>query len=388
MRSDRRGSTLPLVILAITLLSLGLAYSFRRSGSELRTYSDQQAAVDASVLAQSGISQLLAGMSAPPSTGTLDTVLSLSRGMVAIRLRRLRDSTGIGGDIYVIIATSSSTQSVSYGSLSPTAQHSLAQIVRISTTSAPINVPAAYVSLNGVSHTGHSTYDDGGDRDGHDGGDGDSEEGDDGHGDDDGHSNANGSSMPWLATPHGGFAEHGDGESSKGSPEDLGDQAHANASVGVDWNGMINGGSLHADFTYSDCSHLPFGQSGTMPIVHVTGDCTITGNHEFDGTLVVEGNLELNHDGTGDPTVKGIALVGKNLDNTGSPNEDGWIASGLNRLVPTMSQPNRADNMNGDPHYHEDDNEASSSEHRFVVTGTAGALSVVRNAVADNVPTW
>ena len=387
MKINERGSTLPLVILAIALLSLGLAYSFRRTGAELRTYSDQQAAVDASVLAQSGISQLISGLSAPPASGSLDTVVSLSRGTVAIKLRKLRDSTGVGGDVYVIIANATSTKSVAYASNAPLAQHSLAQIVRISMNQAPtINVPSAYTSLNGVTHTGHSTYDDG-DRDGHSGGD--DSEGGDGEGDDDGHSNFNSTTMPWLATPHGGFTEHGDGESSQGSPEDLGDQAHANASVGVDWNGMVNGGTLHADYTYSDCSHLPYGASSTMPIVIVTGDCSITGNHEFDGTLIVEGNMSLNHDGTGDPTLKGITLVGKNLDDNGAPNEYGWVASGLNRLVPTMSQPTRADNMNGDPHYHEDDNQGSSAEKHFAATGSAtGALMVVRNAVADNVPVW
>jgi len=382
MKVNERGSTLPLVILAIALLSLGLAYSFRRTGAELRTYSDQQAAVDASVLAQSGISQLVSGMSAPPSTGTLDTVITLSRGTVAIKLRKLRDSTGSTGDVYVVIANATSTRSVAYASNAPLAQHSLAQIIRIAVNPTPtIAVPSAYTSLNGVTHTGHSTYDDGGDRDGH--------SGDDGEGDDDGHSNFNSTSLPWLATPHGGFTEHGDGESHEGSPQDLGDQTHANAAVGVDWDGMVNHNTVHADYTYSDCSHLPYGASATMPIVIVTGDCSITGNHEFDGTLIVEGNMALHHDGSGDPTLKGITLVGKNLDDDGSPNEYGWVASGLNRLCPTMSQPTRADNMNGDPHFHEDDNQAGNAEKHFVATGSAtGSLMVVRNAVADNVPVW
>ena len=94
---------------------------------------------------------------------------------------------------------------------------------------------------------------------------------------------------------------------------------------------MVNGGKITPDYVYSDCSSLPY-HLASYPIVVVNGDCNISGGVEFDGTLIVTGNLTLGHGGSGDPQMRGMMLVGQNFNSSGGSQGWGMVVSGLNQL--------------------------------------------------------
>jgi len=366
---NRRGTTLPLVLLVITLLALGLAFSFRRVGAELRTYSDQQAQVDASVIAQAGIAQFLAGLSAIPSSGSMDTTISVGGASATLSLRRIRDSAGIPGDIFVVISRGTSTGSTRYTSEAPTAEHSIAQILTVATGKTTMAVMGAVTSLNGITHSGAKGAVDGNDA-----------------------QKAAGypSVLPGIAVPNGGWVPGVNGMGIQGAPNGapayMGTAAQMAANTGIDWAGIVNG-SITPDYTYSDCSSLPYHMS-TYPIVVVTGNCTISGGVEFDGTLIVEGNLSLQHGGSGDPQMRGIMMVGQNFNGSAGPQGWGAVISGLNVLVPSMPQPTGPDQWVGGSQYWWDSFEVNKAMQRFSLTASSGTFTVVRNAVADNIPSF
>jgi hypothetical protein len=369
LRINERGTTLPLVLLVIVLLGLGLAFSFRRTGAELRTYSDQQAQVDASVIAQAGIAQFLAGLSAIPSSGTMDTTVSVGGASATISLRRIRDSAGIPGDIFVVLSRGTSTGSTRYTSEAPTAEHSIAQILTVATGKTTMAVAGAVTSLNGITHSGAKAAVDGNDAQKAAGYPG---------------------VLPGIAVPNGGYVPGANGIQIQGNPNGapayMGTQAQMAAATGIDWAG-ITGGSITPDYTYANCSSLPYSMA-SYPIVVVTGDCTISGGVEFDGTLIVLGNLTLNHGGSGDPQMRGIMLVGQNFNGSAGPQGWGAVVSGLNVLVPSMPQPSGPDQWVGGSQYWWDSYEVNKAMSRFNVTASSGTFTIVRNAVADNIPSF
>jgi len=369
LRINERGTTLPLVLLVIVLLGLGLAFSFRRTGSELRTYSDQQAQVDASVIAQAGIAQFLSGLSAIPSSGTIDTTVSVGGATATISLRRIRDSAGIPGDIFVALSRGTSTGSTRYSSSSPTAEHSIAQILTVATGKITMNTLGAVTSLNGITHSGAKGAVDGNDAQ---------------------HAAGYPNILPALAMPNGTFTNGGSGMQLQGNPNGapayLGTQAQMAANTGIDWPG-ITSGAITPDYTYANCSSLPYNMA-SYPIVMVTGDCTISGGVEFDGTLIVLGNLTLNHGGSGDPQMRGIALIGKNFNGTSGPQGWGAFVSGLNVLTPSLPQPTGPDQWVGGSQYWYDSFEINKAMQRFTATMSSGTFTIVKNAVADNIPSF
>ena len=78
---DRRGVSLPLVILMMALLALAVTAGFGRVSEERRIVGDQQAQLDALAVAQSGLERYVAVMDTQP----VPTTASPSRSGPAIR---------------------------------------------------------------------------------------------------------------------------------------------------------------------------------------------------------------------------------------------------------------------------------------------------------------
>ena len=86
VRSNCRGATLPLAILAIVLISLTVAAGFARVSSERRINGDQQAQVDAFAVAQSGLERYVSGISTIPPASHDTTITGLPGMLSSIQL--------------------------------------------------------------------------------------------------------------------------------------------------------------------------------------------------------------------------------------------------------------------------------------------------------------
>jgi len=369
---NRRGATLPMVVLVIAILSIGLAVGFLRTGAELRAYSSQQAQTDAMIMAENAIAQLLGGMAVIPASGTLDTTITgLRGGTTDLSLRRLRDSAGSVNDTYVLIARAHSSGSSRYDASIPTAEHTMARLLTVPRATTTMHVVAAVMSLNGVTHTGSPGVFDGNDA-----------------------QKAGVMAYPdpvaGLALPTGTYSAGGSPSNIKGSPNGpplyLGTPSQAANAAGIDWQGIVNGTAVTPDYTLANCSSLP--STPSYPIVYVTGDCVISGAVAFAGTLVVMGNLTMSSGGGGDPQLRGIVLVGKTMTLNGSPQGWGTVITGLNRTSEEMPQPAGVDVINGSGQFWFSSSQVDAALQRLQLGANMPPLVLVPNSLVDNYPSY
>ena len=361
MRADRRGFTLPMVVLLVALLSIALVLGFTRTSAELRSFSDQQAAMDAAALAQTGMARYLANLSALPASGSFDTTISgLPGGSAAVSLRRVRDSAATAGDVWVAYATGTATSASRLGAGVPVASRSFAQVLTPPTGSTQMNVLAAWTSLNGMTTSGGN----------HDGADAS-------------HAAGYPNNVNPVATIAGGYS----GTATLNNPSTVGNLGTVAAAYGathIDWNGIVNGGAITPDYVRSNCSGS-WPSTPAYPVILVTGNCNITTAIDWRGSLIVTGNLTT----TSSLQIHGVVLAGGNFNTTGSPQIWGTVISGLNRGVPSMTpQPVGADISSGNPQYWYSSTDIRSAMARLVPSSTTTALVLTRNAWLDNWPSY
>jgi hypothetical protein len=352
-----------MVVLLVALLSIALVLGYTRSSAELRTYTDQQATVDAGALAQTGLSQFLAGLTSLPASGSRDTtIVGLPSGSATVSLRRIRDSAGTAGDVWVAYVTGLATGSSRTGATVPIATRSIAQILVPPITTAKMNVLAAWVSLNGVTRSSPAGSFDGNDAD---------------------HVSGYPNTVDPISTVTGGWVESSPTSSMHGGSVDyLGTSAQAYATAGVDWDAIINGGAVTPDYTRANCSGS-WPSSPSYPIILVTGNCSITTSIDWKGTLIVMGDLTT----TSSWQIHGLVLVGGNFNTSGSPQDWGAIISGLKRGVPSMTpQPSSADLSSGNAQYWYSSKDIKNAMARLVPASSAGVLVPTPNAWLDNWP--
>jgi hypothetical protein len=352
-----------MVVLLVALLSIALVLGYTRSSAELRTYTDQQATVDAGALAQTGLSQFLAGLTSLPASGSRDTtIVGLPGGSATVSLRRIRDSAGTAGDVWVAYVTGLATGSSRTGATVPIATRSIAQILVPPSSTAKMNVLAAWVSLNGVTRSSPAGSFDGNDAD---------------------HVSGYPNTVDPVSTVTGGWVESSPTSSMHGGSVDyLGTSAQAYATAGVDWDAIINGGAVTPDYTRANCSGS-WPSSPSYPIILVTGNCSITTSIDWKGTLIVMGDLTT----TSSWQIHGLVLVGGNFNTSGSPQDWGAIISGLKRGVPSMTpQPSSADLSSGNAQYWYSSKDIKNAMARLVPASSAGVLVPTPNAWLDNWP--
>ena len=305
IHSNRRGATLPLTILVISIMGVAVAISFARLSSERRITGDGQAQVDAFSVAQSGLNNYLAGLTTKP--GLSDNVtINVPGGSAQVSLRMLRESTitaapvAVYPAVYVITAKGTAAGAKRYDSRAPAAERTVATLALW--TPAPFDMDAAFTSLSGLLKNGNSGALSGVD------------------------ACSLNPPIPGVAVPTGLYSGHTnpiDGNPDN-APREIG--GVAKDSVGIDWAGILAGTVLPPDYTY------PMDAWNTMqwanwPVVKVNGDLELPDNGK--GILVVTGNLTV----SGSRRWDGLVLIGGTLTSNGNNTIEGAIISGLNLKV-------------------------------------------------------
>jgi hypothetical protein len=148
-------------------------------------------------------------------------------------------------------------------------------------------------------------------------------------------------------------------------------------SVAIDWNGIVNLGSITPSITFPGGT-WPLAQmqasfadtlSTYYPIIRVNGDFVLPS--EGTGMLIVTGSLTLN----GSVGWRGVLLVGNDITSNGNNGISGATVSGLNVKLGTYVPGSTA---NGTKQYNYDSCEVAKS------TTTMGALVTLRNTWVDN----
>jgi hypothetical protein len=323
---SRRGGTLPMVILLLTVMTIALAAAYTLNGTEAQIGDDYEEQVAALALAESGRHRFLtdrAGLgftTTPPGMLNPATPLVLTRevdtipytgGRAIVTLTPIRAQVGQLPPLYLL--TSRGVRDNGGPGDIPPAERTVAQYVYWDL--APINVLAGWTSLTGIKKNGDNPGSMVG-VDANPGGVG---------------CPANVGSVAAIAVPTTpGF--QGTTTNLTGSPQIkyLGDAASTKDAVDIDWPAIYD---MTADITYDliipTPNSWPAASAWTnlnyWPTIRINGDYTLGSSGR--GTLIVTGNLNMN---SVNAQWEGVVLVGGTLTSNGASGVNGATITGLN----------------------------------------------------------
>src|SRR3954470_10526984 len=155
--STRRGATLPLTIIVLSLMAVAVAITFSRVSSERSINADRKAQQGAFAVAQSGLSRYLATFTTMPNSlgpwPVTTTYNDLPGGTAQIEMRLLRDSTtNMLPAVYIITSPRSYTAAGRFNSRIPAAERIVASYALW--TPMPFDLNGAFTSLTGVLQNG------------------------------------------------------------------------------------------------------------------------------------------------------------------------------------------------------------------------------------------
>jgi|GEM_PF-607502 len=384
----RKGFALPLTILVIAALTATLAAAFSSVTAEIATNSAQRSESRAFALAESGLEEYIARRafhctarmgyvsgtnflcSATPTDSEFVTV-SLQGGYATVTAKRVQKGMGVTRPTLFLVRSrgvdtvapfNGATRAV-YG------ERIVAQYVSWNMNS--VQVLSGWTSLSGLLKTGASGTLGGAD-----------------------HcpASAGGGSAPiaGVSLPTGTMTGSGAGVPT-GNPGvlGLGTQAQADSAVKIDWNGIVNGGAVSADYTFDVNAAVPaaltalFADTTQYPVIHVTG----SGSFNIPagrGLLIIDGDGYMGHGGW-----NGIIMSGGNITSNGVVSVYGAIISGLNMKL-TAAQltaagqvtPAGGDVGHGVKDIEYDSCQIAKAASRF------GFFKVIPNAWMDNFTTY
>ena len=315
---SRRGATLPMVLLLLTVATITLAAAYTLNGTEAQISDDYEEQIAALALAESGRHRYLIDRAAlgwpDPVPGALEVdTIPYTGGVAIVTLRRIRPQVQQLPPLYLL--TSRGLRMAPIRGNVAAAERTVSQYVYWDV--APLNVLAGWTSLSGLSKNG---------------------------------TNANsivgvdaspgvlGGCPPGLnpiaavAVPTSpGFT--GSLTNLTGTPliADLGDAASTRGAVDIDWVGIVNG---TADMTYDIIipggtwpTAAAFSNPNYWPTIRINGDYTISSAGR--GTLIVTGNLNMN---SSSAQWEGVVLVGGTITSNGASGVNGATVTGLNIL--------------------------------------------------------
>lgn len=304
MQLNRRGATLPLTILLLSLMGVAVAISFTRVSSERRTTGDARAQLGAFAVAQSGLNRFMSTINAKPVGPFPNTVTynDLPGGTAQVDLVQLRESTTtLLPAVYAITSRGTYTGAKRYDSKVPSAQRTVGTYALW--TPAPFDLNGAFTSLSGIHKNGTAGQFNG---------------------------NDNCGAMPAIpgaAVPDGTYS--GATEVLDGNPPDDPDYigtggtgGTAKDEVDIDWAGIVAGTTLPPNYTYPTWPNAA--QFANWPVVRVNGDVALPGNGK--GILIVTGNFTIG----GGQSWEGLVLVGGTVTSNGNNSILGATVSGLN----------------------------------------------------------
>lgn len=317
MRSlvSRRGATLPMVILLLTVMTIALAAAYTLNGTEAQIGDDYEEQVAALALAESGRHRFLtdrAGLgftTTPPAATEVDTI-PYTGGSAIVTLTRIRGQVQQLPPLYLL--TSRGVRSNGGPGDIPPAERTVAQYVYWDAM--PLNVLAGWTSLTGLAKNG---------------------------------SNANsvvgidanpgtGGCPPAIAAVAAVAVPTSPGYTGTlvnltGTPpvRDLGTLADAKSAVDIDWASIVNGtADIVYDVVIPGGTWPTFTDPAYWPTIRINGDYTIGSAGR--GTLIVTGNLNMN---SVSARWEGVVLVGGAVTSNGNSGVDGAIVTGLNVML-------------------------------------------------------
>lgn len=319
MRSliSRRGGTLPMVILLLTVMTIALAAAYTLNGAETQVGDDYNEQVAALALAESGRHRFLVdraglGFTTDPPAALEVATIPYTGGQAIVTLRRIRPQVQQLPPLFLLTSRGLRTGPVK-GNIPP-AERTVSQYVYWDAM--PLNLLAGWTSLSGLNKSGSSGVISGVDL-----------------------NTGSGGCPPALATVAGVAVPTSPGmtgstASAVGSPpiKTLGDAAATAGAVDIDWPGIVNN---TADITYDIV--IPGGTFPTAayfsanpnywPTIRINGDYTIPNNGR--GTLIVTGSITFSGGGEWD----GVILAGRTLISNGSNAVRGATITGLNVML-------------------------------------------------------
>jgi len=274
---SRRGVALPMALLVVVVLTILLAAGFAALSSERRVHANDEAALDAFTLAETGLELFIAkrdsfGFKAAPPAVSESTRIALGGGYADVILRRIRNDTVAGRYGYAVRSHGVSTVASLSGT--PQAERTVAEYAVWQAGS--MNVLAGWTSLSGL---------------------------------------------------------HKNGSSDMGSGADQCGKQPAVAGVAVPGNPGYTQNAVTPDITIPPAAWPSFSNPSYWPTILVKGDFALPGNGQ--GTLIVTGSLTI----SGNITWDGVLLVGDNLTSNGNNAVNGATVTGLNvKLGATLPQ--------------------------------------------------
>jgi hypothetical protein len=329
---ERRGFALPMAILIIAFLTVTIAAAYTATSSELTTNMAQRGESKAYMVAQAGLENFMARRNengfcascnnpAPPPTALTEaTTVTLPGGYAEVSATQIRTGTNTRPAIYLLrsrgvdtssLAITGNTINKQTGVNMSRGERTVAQLVYWNVNQ--VNVLSGWTSTSGLDKQGSSGTISGVDACGKK------------------------PAVAGIAVPDGDYGVNGNFTPAGNPPvQYLGSQQAANDAVKVDWNGIINGNRIQADYTFASSgaataawASIGWNTHGVVnyPVIRVN-DNFILPSQGGQGTLIVMGNLTM----SGNNLWKGILLVGGQMTSNGNGTVTGATMSGLNTM--------------------------------------------------------
>lgn len=320
----RRGFALPMAILVIAFLTITLAAAYSATTAEQVTNNAQRGESRAYMIAQAGLESFMARRNEPgfckvcgfpPTTVFESTTVKLKSGVAYVTARRIRVANDKRPAIYLLRSRGVDTTSkaisgsaLQAGIGNQYAERTVAQLVYWNVNQ--VQVLSSWTSVNGLDKTGSSGTISGVDNCGKK------------------------ATVAGVAVPTDDYSANGNFTPTGDPPiQFLGTQAQTNASIKIDWNGILNTDRIQPDYTFASgdeaLANWPdFSDPNYYPVIRVNGDLTLS-TYGGRGTLIVMGNLTIN----GNNLWKGIVMTGGTMTSNGNNTMLGATMSGLNEIL-------------------------------------------------------
>lgn len=331
---DRRGFAIPMVILIIAFLTVTIAAAYTATSSELTTDLAQRGESKSYMIAQAGLESFMARRNEnnfcatcglPPTVTYESTRVVLSGGYADVVAQRIRVANNNRPAIYLlrsrgvdtvtkaISGAALRTSIAAFGADSSRSSRTVAQIVYWNVNQ--VNVLSGWTSTSGLDKMGSSGTISGVDNCGKK------------------------PAVAGIAVPSGDYSVNGN-FTPQGNPpiQYLGNQDSTNKAVKVDWEGIVTGNRIQADYVFATAAAATSGwptsamNGGSYPVIRVNDNFTLPSSGG-QGTLIVMGNLTM----SGNNLWHGILLVGGQMTSNGNGTVTGATMSGLNTLLRTST---------------------------------------------------
>lgn len=305
--NDERGAALVIVLIALVGLTALAAAGMITTGSDLQIAENMDASTRAFFAADAGLKTYI-GSDTDGTAGATYVMDPLTT--VTVTPVRLTEIDG-GRVLYRVTSTTAYVQSAG-----DTASRSISQVAIYSDGS--VKVPASFTAAGGLLKNGSAGTISG--QDWAVSGDPDCPD----------------SPMPTVAgvmVPPSGYSQTGGPVVPDGDPpiNETETGLEMLQSLGIDWDGIVNGGQIAPDYTIPPDTWPNFGTmpADEWPVIYVDGSITVSPSESGRGMLIVRQNLAM----SGSFVWDGAMLVGGYITSNGFQTVEGATVTGLNILL-------------------------------------------------------